>query len=384
MRVLSLGVEDFRNFHKERVEFGSGLTLVVGRNAQGKTNLLEAVHCLSGLGSPRAADALLIREGGERAVLVGEVISRSSNVTVGLELRAGRRSRALVNGTAVPSAGALSDVIVSVFFGPDDLSVVKGPPDVRRRFLDDLVVKLRPLRAQIRAEWERVLRQRNALLRSLPSDRHARTEGAATLEVWNEALCRIGGQLTSMRLETLSLLRPYAQKRYEALAGGGELDLAYASAWLDADSVARLEHEDSATRDRLLQAALHHEVSQVLNKEMERGTTLTGPHRDDVAVRLASNNGEGELLDARSFASQGDQRSAALALKLGEFDLLSDALGEEPVLLLDDVFSELDPSRREWLSDAVRATGQTIVSSAEPDAIGATGPDAVKIGRAHV
>ena len=153
MRVESLVLEDFRNYRRARLEPSPGLNLVVGRNAQGKTNLLEAVYCLSGLGSPRSADAALVRAGAERALLHGRVRRGERAIELDLELAAGR-TRALVNKTPAPRPGALAEIAVSVFFGPDELSLVKGSPEGRRRFLDDLVVKLRPARAGLRREWE--------------------------------------------------------------------------------------------------------------------------------------------------------------------------------------------------------------------------------------
>ncbi len=360
MRVATLALEDFRNFVRQQTGLGAGINLIVGRNAQGKTNLLEAVHCLSGLGSPRGPDHMLVRSGAERAVLHADVVRGPRHVRVDLEIRPGRGNRALLNGNPVPSPRALAEVCSSVFFGPDELSLVKGSPEGRRRFLDDLVVGLRPARETLRREWERILRQRNALLRSMPRERGAAATATATLEVWDEALCRVGAELTAARLEVLAELAPYAAKRYEAVAGGGRLELAYASTWAPAG-----EGNVAA-----LQSALQSALQEARERELERRVSLVGPQRDDVVVMLVSaGDPAGEARDARAYASQGDQRTCALALKLGEHDLLSDATGEQPVLLLDDVFSELDPARRRWLGGAVAAVDQTVLTSAEPDAL---------------
>ncbi|HEX2057350.1 MAG TPA: DNA replication/repair protein RecF [Actinomycetota bacterium] len=359
MRVDALALEDWRNYERQSVELSPGLNLVVGANAQGKTNVLEAVHCLSGMGSPRAADAALVRHGCERALLHASVERRGRTVRIDLEVRPGKGTRALLNKTPVQPR-MLGDVCVSVFFGPDELSLVKGSPDGRRRFLDELIVKLRPARDGLRREFERTLKQRNALLKSAP--RGGSTSASSTLDVWDAALARAGGALTAARLESLAGLVPHATKRYEAIAGSGTLALEYASSWIEADAPA-----DAAT----LEARLQDAIAEARPRELERGVSLVGPQRDDVTVLLGS-----PAVDARVFASQGDQRTCALALKLGEHDLLSDALGEEPVLLLDDVFSELDPSRRAWLADAVRSIGQTLVSTAEPVAVEALGPGA--------
>jgi DNA replication and repair protein RecF len=373
LRVAALGLEDFRNFERVEVELASGLNLVVGRNAQGKTNLLESIYCLAGFGSPRAQDAVLVRDGCERALLHALVDRSGRTVKVDVELRPGKGSRALINGTPVASVATLGEISASVFFGPDELSLIKGSPEGRRRFLDDLVVKLRPARHGLRRQWERVLRQRNALLKSAPRLGSAESAPAtATLEVWDESLCRVGATVTAARLEALARLVPYARKRYAEVAGGGELELDYVSSWVDAAPLGDIPDE------AVLRHALGERVAEYRQRELERGVSLVGPHRDDVGVRLRSGTGTASALDARTYASQGDQRTAALAVKLAESDLLADALGEYPILLLDDVFSELDPSRRGWLSDAVRGRGQQVVlSSAEPGAAAAARADLV-------
>ncbi|MGH2747582.1 MAG: DNA replication/repair protein RecF [Actinomycetota bacterium] len=365
MRVDRLLLEDFRNYRRAELTLAEGMNLVVGRNAQGKTNLLEGIYCLGGLGSPRGPDATLVREGADRSVVRGTVTRGHRSITLDVELRPGRGAHALVNKTPVRGTRALAEIVTCVFFGPDELRIVKGSPGGRRRFLDDLVVKLRPARLSTRQEWERVLRQRNALLKSAPRGPES-TETAATLDVWEAAMSRTGAALAAARLEALGRLRPYARKRYEAIAGEGTIELAYSSRWLDEDACRAALEDPGSVDEGALRDALATRLGEVRRQELERGVSLVGPQRDDVAVSL----GVSGLLDARAFASQGDQRTAALALKLGEHDLLADALGESPILLLDDVFSELDPRRREWLSDSVRAESQVVLTSAEPDAIG--------------
>jgi DNA replication and repair protein RecF len=371
LRVAALGLEDFRNFERAEVELAPGLNLVVGRNAQGKTNLLESIYCLGGLGSPRAQDAVLVRIGCERGLLHALVDRSGRTVKVDIEVRRGRGTRALINGTPVTTSGALGEISTSVFFGPDELSLIKGSPDGRRRFLDDLVVKLRPGRHGLRRQWERVLRQRNALLRSAPRPGSSGSgPGAGTLSVWDESLCRIGATVAATRLEALARLLPFARTRYAEVAGGGEMELEYSSSWLDRAA------SDGIPDEARLREALAGHLEEARARELERGISLVGPHRDDIDVRLRSSTASSPVLDARTYASQGDQRTAALALKLAESDLLGDALGEHPILLLDDVFSELDPSRRAWLSNAVRGRAQQVVlSSAEPDAANAARAD---------
>lgn len=361
MHVTDLALEDFRNYRSEAAEFVPGLNLIVGRNAQGKTNLLEGVHCLSGLGSPRSPDSALIREGCEAAVVHAGVMREGRSSTIDIELHSGRGSRALLNKTPIPRGRGLAGVIVTVFFGPDELSLIKGSPDGRRRFLDDLAVKLRPARDALRKEWERVLKQRNALLR------RARKEGPAsvrdTLDVWDRALVTTGTALAAARLESLGRLVPYARKRFEEVAGSGTLELEYSSSWMSEDT-AREAVATAGVDEPDLAKQFEARLVELNRAELERGMSLVGPQRDDVVVRLASGSAH-RPLDARLYASQGDQRTSALALKLGEHDLLSEALDDHPILLLDDVFSELDPRRREWLSAAVRDVEQTLITSAE-------------------
>lgn len=374
MRVTKLELEDFRNYARATVELAPGLNLIVGPNAQGKTNLLEAIHCLGGLGSPRTQDAALVREGAERALLHGDVMRGERTVRIDLEIKAGGSTRAVVNKTPVRSVRSLGEVSVSVFFGPDELSLVKGSPEGRRRFLDDLVVKLRPARDSLRREWERVLRQRNALLKSAPRTRTSSTD--ATLEVWDEALVKAGAALTAARLQAIGLLVPFARARYEGVAGHPGLELGYVSAWVDDGLVIDALDAPDAIDEDALRKMLATKIDEVRVKELERGISLAGPHRDDVSVRLPGTDAS-VLLDARTHASQGDQRTVALALKLGEHDLLTDALGDHPVLLLDDVFSELDPSRRGWLASSVADVGQTVITTTALSDLELTGIEAV-------
>jgi DNA replication and repair protein RecF len=375
MQVGELALEDFRNYEKEKISFTGGINLVLGANAQGKTNLLEAVHCLSGLGSPRSPDAALIREGAEAGLLHGRATRAGSHLRIDMELRHGRGIRTLINKSPTARARSLAQLPVAVFFGPDELSLVKGSPEGRRRFIDDLVAKLRPARDALRRELEKVLRQRNALLRALRRDGGA--AGASELEPWDQALQRTGARLVIARLHALGQLVPFAAKRYDEIAGGGRLEISYVSSYLPAE-VALAGMSDPATIDEdAIAALLAGRMEELQVPELERGVTLVGPQRDDLSVQLLSAGGG--LMDARSFASQGDQRTSALALKLGEQDLLTDFLGEAPILLLDDVFSELDPNRRRWLAAAVQGRGQVLVSSADPVSAAEAEPDRVVV-----
>lgn len=371
-------MQDFRNLKRVQLDLAPALNLVVGRNAQGKTNLLEGLYCLGGLGSPRGPDTNLIRAGASRALVHARIKRGTRDLEVDLEVSGGR-NRALVNKTPLRSQSELTEIVVAVFFGPDELSLVKGSPEGRRRFLDELVVKLRPARSGLRRELERVLRQRNALLRSAP--RRPGAQPLATLDVWNEALARVGSALTAARFEALARVGPAAQARWEQIAGGGSLETGYSSSWLggrDLEATRSLDVPEDAFVEVLMSALV-----EARGRELERGVSLVGPQRDDVDVRVTSSNEP--VRDARSLASQGEQRTAALALKLGEYDTLCETLGIRPVLLLDDVFSELDPDRRLWLGRAVRTAGQVILSSAEPGAPEAARADRViEVARGEV
>jgi DNA replication and repair protein RecF len=374
VHLSHLELEDFRNYTRQSLDLTEGVNLVVGENAQGKTNLLEALHVLGGLGSPRAADAALVRNGAQRALLHGILIRGSRKIQVDLEIRSGKGTRALLNGSPLPHTRSLGEVVVDVFFGPDDLLVIKGSPDGRRRFVDDLAVKLRPIRTGIRRDWERVLRQRNALLKTARVGGPQSVHG--TLDVWDDTFTRVGAALVRARLEALATLAPFATKRYETIAGGGHLELAYSSEWLDEAWAARAIADPIQIDEAHLRASLGASLEEVRVRELERGMSIVGPQRDDLVVSLTSATGTSPLV-ARLYASQGDQRSASLALKLGEHDALSEALSAPPILLLDDVFSELDPARRSYLGEAVRDVGQTVLSSAEPGGVEAIRPDRV-------
>ncbi len=287
-------------------------------------------------------------------------------MAVDMELRPGRGTRALINKTPVSGSRALSALTTSVFFGPDELSLVKGSPDGRRRFLDELVVKLRPARDGLRREWERVLKQRNSLLKSAP---RAKGTSLSTLDVWDESLCRVGSALTAARLEVLADLLPFALKRYESIAGGGRLDLDYNSSWIDEEFTEDALRDPSTIAEEPLAEMLKKGIGNLSAARAGARDVVDRPSSATTSAccckRAVMNR---RCWTARVYASQGDQRTSALALKLAEHDLLTERLDDRPLLLLDDVFSELDPERRQWLGDAIRAMGQTLVSSAEPGA----------------
>jgi DNA replication and repair protein RecF len=351
MRLERLEVVDFRNHDRASVELPAGVSALVGPNGVGKTNLLEAVGYLATLGSHRVGqDAALIRAGCSSAVIRAALQRAGRRLLVDLELRPGSGVRGRVNGAPVPRARDLLGVVRATVFAPEDLGLVRGDPEERRRFLDTLATQRLPRYHGSRQDYDRVLRQRNTLLRSAGGRLPA--SALATLEVWDEKLASAGAEIWSERLRLVAALTPRVELAYQRLAGrDDEVDVAYVSsvagtAGLDPDPVKLVK----ALRERLVADRA---------REVERGVTLSGPHRDDLALALRG-------LPARTHASHGEAWSLALALRLGSHQLLAEE-GEEPVLLMDDVFAELDRQRRDRVAEAALAAEQTIVTAAVPE-----------------
>jgi len=350
MRLERLEVVDFRNHDRVAVDLPAGASVLVGPNGVGKTNLLEAIGYLATLGSHRVGqDAALIRAGAESAVIRSVVWRAGRRLLVDLELRPGTGVRGRVNGGPVPRARDLLGVVRATVFAPEDLGLVRGDPEERRRFLDTLAVQRLPRYHGSRQDYDRVLRQRNTLLRSgggrLPGS------ALATLEVWDEKLASAGAEIWSERLRLVAALTPRVELAYQRLAGRDDaVDVAYVS------SVAGPGSPDPDPDPAKLAQALRERLGADRAREVERGLTLSGPHRDDLALALRG-------LPARTHASHGEAWSLALALRLGSHRLLTEE-GEEPVLLMDDVFAELDRQRRDRVAEAARAAEQTVVTAA--------------------
>ncbi len=357
MRVAHLSLRDFRSYPEVELALDPGVTALVGPNGQGKTNLVEAIGYLATLGSHRvAADAPLVRLGAERAVVRGSVVRDDRSLLVEVEITPGRVNRARVNRSPVARPREVLGILRTVLFAPEDLAVVKGDPAERRRFLDDLLVQRTPRYAGVRSDYDRVLKQRNALLRS--GRGRAGSVDLRTLEVWDTHLAAAGAELLAGRIELVEALRPLVDKAYQAVAessfaSSGPAEIAYRSS-MGADVPLVADRE-------LLAAALLHQVAEVRKAELERGVSLVGPHRDELLLTLGP-------LPAKGYASHGESWSFALALRLASYDLLraeTDA-GGEPVLVLDDVFAELDDHRRARLADMVKGAEQVLVTAAVP------------------
>jgi DNA replication and repair protein RecF len=355
MYVAHLSVADFRSWPRADLAFDPGASVLVGANGQGKTNLLEAIGYLATLSSHRVAlDAPLVRAGAERAIVQAAVVSDGRQLVLEVEITPGRANKAKLNRSPVPRPRDILGGLRTVLFAPEDLAIVRGDPSERRRFLDELLVQRTPRLAGVRADYDRVLKQRAALLKTAGAARRAGSSGdLRTLDVWDGHLAEHGAQLLAARLELVAALRPYAEEAYARLAPtSGRFGLRYVSQVLDS-----LGNDTSVIPEiSVLSAALLAELARLRPQEVERGVTLAGPHRDDLELSLNE-------LPLRGYASHGEGWSAALALRLACYELLG-ADGVEPVLILDDVFAELDTVRRDQLAAIAGKAEQVLISSA--------------------
>jgi DNA replication and repair protein RecF len=363
--VRRLELHDFRSYIEAEVDLDPGSSVLMGPNGHGKTNLVEAIGYVATLGSHRVAtEAPLVRDGAQRAVIRCTIVHDGRELLVELEIAPGKANRARIGRAPATRARDVLGALRLVLFAPEDLALVRGDPAERRRYLDDLLVQRQPRFAGVRADYDRVLKQRNALLRTAFLARKVNGRNAAgandlsTLDVWDLHLAGYGAQLVGARLDLCAALGTHLAKSYDAVsAGRGEARLAYdAKSWYDGDA-AGLDRADLEAR---LQAAL----VAARPSEVERGVTLVGPHRDDLALTLRD-------LPAKGYASHGESWSFALALRLASYELLR-AEGIEPVLVLDDVFAELDTGRRERLAELVAGASQVLVTCAVPEDVPAS------------
>jgi DNA replication and repair protein RecF len=355
--VRHLGLRDFRSWANADLELHPGRTVFVGPNGYGKTNLIEALWYSTTLGSHRVGtDMPLIRAGANRAVVSTIVVNEGRECAVDLEIAAGKANKARLNRSPVRSTREVVGVLRAVLFAPEDLALVRGDPADRRRYLDDLAAVRRPAIAAVRADYERVLRQRTALLKSLSGARYRGDQGALdTLDVWDSRLAEHGAELMAARIHLVNQLAPQVEKAYQLLAPGSRpASIAYRASM---DSVGADGSSAVGDVDReFLEAALLAALSARRDAELERGMCLVGPHRDDLELRLGEQ-------PAKGFASHGESWSMAVALRLASYELLR-ADGGEPVLLLDDVFAELDAARRRALATVAESAEQVLVTAA--------------------
>ena len=389
MHLRHLSVVDFRSYAEAELPLTPGVTTMIGLNGQGKTNLVEAVGYLATLGSHRvASDAPLVRFGEQQAIVRGAVVRDGRETMVEIEIntgRAGSRNRARLNRSPVPRPREVLGTLRTVMFAPEDLSLVKGDPSDRRRFLDELLVARQPRWAGVRADYDKALKQRNALLKSAApvlrrgirrtpgrstggatplstgdvGEGFDRAEGALhTLDVWNTHLAKVGAQLLYARLRLMRDLGPYLAAAYdEVSAARSDARIAYKCSLreeMSRDIAAGVVPEMDELHDELMASF---EAMRV--HEIERGVSLVGPHRDDVVLTLGQ-------LPAKGYASHGESWSFALGLRLAAYQLLRHDLGEDPVLILDDVFAELDSGRRERLAGMIADCEQVLITAAVP------------------
>ena len=372
MFVDHLQLIDFRSYESVDLALDAGVTTFVGANGQGKTNLVEAIEYLSTMSSHRVATEVpLVRSGAARAIVRARVhagLDDPRQLTLELELNPGKANRAKLNRAPLRSAREIIGVLRTVVFSPVDIAIVKGDPSERRRFIDDLIVARWPRLAGVRGDYERVLRQRNTLLKSLGGrlrDGQPPGEAAGTLDVWDTHLAKAGAELLEARLTTLADLAPHVSKAYADIAPTNNDAAAEYRASVDLSALRQAQGTSDAEGTSDVQAISEREVlTDLLTnamaerrvEEIQRGVSLVGPHRDDITLSLG-------MLPAKGYASHGECWSFALALRLGSFHLLR-ADGVEPVLILDDVFAELDSIRRERLASGVRMAEQVLVTAA--------------------
>lgn len=326
MHVEQVWLRDVRSYATATLELDPGCTLVVGRNGQGKTNLVEALAFLGTLSSFRHVPSeALVRTGAEHAVIRAQVRHADGReLLVEVEVPRRGRVRAQVNRQRVHRIRDLLGVVRVSVFSPDDLELVKGGPAVRRSFLDDALVARRPALDSVVGDVDRILRQRASLLRQVAGRLTPETE--LTLDVWDHKLAEVGNRLGRARADLVDALRPLVDEAYRTLAGEGSVSMTYEPAWLA--------------------GGLGPALAAARSEDLRRQSTGVGPHRDDLEITLDTH-------PARTHASQGEQRGIALALRLGAHRLVAEAIGEQPVLVLDDVFSELDARRSEALVGAL-------------------------------
>ena len=366
MYVRHLSLLDFRNHARLELPLTDGITAFVGPNGHGKTNLVEAIGYLATLGSHRvAADAPLVRAGAEHAMVRGLLVREGRETLLEVDITPGRANRGRLNRAAVRPRELLG-ILRTVLFAPEDLALVKGDPAGRRAFLDALLVQLAPRFAGVLADYDRVLRQRNTLLKQAAGERRGRRAQVsadvagvdATLDVWDAQLAALGGELLAARLYLIQQLHPHVGQAYrEVAAGAGDAVLGYRCTLeetLPGVGAAVTPDAGAPSREELTEA-MTRRLTELRRTEIERGQTLAGPHRDDLHLELGG-------MPAKGYASHGESWSYALALRLGGYALLR--VDDDPVLILDDVFAELDAGRRRRLAAAVARADQVFITAA--------------------
>lgn len=358
MYVSNLSLTGFRSYDAVDIPLTPGVTVLVGPNGVGKTNVAEAVRYASLLSSHRvAADAPLIRQDAQQAVIRCTVTRGDRQLTLEIAINPGRANRLQVSGSAMRPRDFVG-ILRTVTFAPEDLVLVKGDPAARRSFIDEVLVQDSPRFHAVKTDYERVVRQRTALLKSLSGRSGSVREAAhSTLGVWDEQLIELGAELTSARLELLQRLRVHVQKAYAQVAHGGRCELHYEARSFKNLETPAIEHILESRQS--IADGLKNQIEARRNEELARGLTVVGPHRDDIAMSINE-------LPAKTHASHGECWSLALALRLGSLELFRETADQsgDPVLILDDVFAELDNHRRQALAQWAIGNEQTLVTAA--------------------
>ena len=380
MHVRHLSIGDFRSYPTAELALEPGVTTLVGLNGQGKTNLVEAIGYVASLSSHRVAtDQPLVRFGADRAIVRAAVVRDERESLVELEITPGRANRAKLNRSALTRTRDVLGTLRTVLFAPEDLALIKGDPGERRRFLDDLLVQRQPRWSGVRSDYDKILKQRGALLKSAATllggrrgrgrrsaaapegiDPKAAAEDAVrTLDIWDEHLATVGSQLLYARLRLLRDLVPHLQEAYrEVSANQSEATAVYRSSLHD-EAAEAIAAGSVPEPDELRQMLLD-TLAERRDQEIERGVNLVGPHRDDLVLGLGP-------MPAKGYASHGESWSFALGLRLAAYHLLRHDLGDDPVLVLDDVFAELDSGRRERLAAMIADCEQVLITAAVPE-----------------
>ncbi|MEV0249785.1 DNA replication/repair protein RecF [Nocardia sp. NPDC050712] len=356
MFIRALSLRDFRSWEHAELELSPGRTVFLGSNGNGKTNLIEAAGYLATLASHRvAADAPMIRMGATKARVGATVVNTGRELRIDIELNAGAANRAQINRSPVRRPREILGILQTVLFAPEDLSLVRGDPGERRRFLDELCTARLPRLAAVRADYDRVLRQRSALLKTAGRQVRSKSD-LSTLDVWDGHLATHAAVLLAQRLRLVHDLYPHLAQAYSSIAPESRpATIGYRSGYLPPELLDPAR-EPQPGDEAELEAIVLRELGIARTKELERGVCLVGPHRDDLDLLLGS-------APAKGFASHGESWSFALALRLGAFELLR-AGGTEPVLLLDDVFAELDRRRRTALAAVAAGAEQVLITAA--------------------
>jgi DNA replication and repair protein RecF len=355
VHVRHLTLKDFRSYPSAELALTPGVTTLVGLNGQGKTNLVEAVGYLATLGSHRVAtDQPLVRFGAAQAIIRGAIIRDGRETMVELEITPGRANRARVNGAALPRTRDVVGILRTVMFSPDDLALVKGDPSDRRHFLDALLTLRTPRLGGVKSDYDRVLKQRNALLKSARGRQGS--VDLSTLDIWDDKLATLGAEIMAQRMNLLMDLGVHLASAYLDVAAEAPSDRRDVRATYKASVDLP---PDAAGDPATVRTALLAGIESRRRDELERGISLVGPHRDEAVLEIGA-------MPAKGYASHGESWSLALALRLASFALLREE-GDDPVLILDDVFAELDQGRREQLASLVGDAEQVLVTAAVAD-----------------